>query len=346
MESFDVNDKKIGEGGVFIIAEVAQSHDGNINFAHSFIDAAADAGASAIKFQTHIAEAETTIHEPWRIKFSRQDDSRYSYWKRMEFSESAWCELMIHAKERGLVFLSSPFSFEAFDLLEKIGVPAWKVASGEIGNIPLLERLVRTGKPILLSSGMSSWEELDSAVSVVRSGGNPLAVFQCTTSYPCPPERIGLNVLQDIKERYGCLTGLSDHSATIYSGLAAVALGASLLELHVTFHKKIFGPDVPASITFEELSDLVRGANFINTALSSPVDKEVEYESSSALRGIFTKSILARCELNPGDIITSDLLSFKKPGNGIAASQINCVLGKKIKVKVVENTPLKWSDFE
>src|SRR5215467_15257875 len=147
-----------------IVAEVAQAHDGSLGTAHAFIDACARAGADAIKFQTHIASAESTPGEPWRVKFSRQDASRYDYWKRMEFTAEQWRGLAEHANERGLIFLSSAFSFAAVELLERLGMSAWKVGAGEVTNLPLLERMARTGKPVLLSSGMSTWAELDAAV--------------------------------------------------------------------------------------------------------------------------------------------------------------------------------------
>ena len=157
----------------WLIAEVAQAHDGSLGTAHAYVDAVAKAGADAVKFQTHIANAESTEREPWRVKFSLQDGSRRDYWKRMEFSEPQWFELLQHAKERGLEFLSSAFSLEAVDLLERIGVPAWKVGAGEISNLPMIERMARTGKPVLLSSGMSRWSEMDAAVETVRRCAAP-----------------------------------------------------------------------------------------------------------------------------------------------------------------------------
>ncbi len=218
-----------GSGG-FVVAEVAQAHDGSLGTAHAYIDAVARAGADAVKFQTHIAAAESTAREPWRVPFSLQDATRYDYWKRMEFSEEQWAGLKRHAEERGLEFLSTPFSMAAVELLDRLGVPAWKVGSGETGNLPMIGRMARTGRPVILSSGMSGWEELDAAVAEVRRHGAPLAVMQCTTAYPTPPEKVGLNVLEEIRRRYGCVTGLSDHSGTIYAGLAAAALGAEIVE--------------------------------------------------------------------------------------------------------------------
>ncbi|MBP6823800.1 MAG: N-acetylneuraminate synthase family protein, partial [Acidobacteria bacterium] len=221
-----------------IVAEVAQAHDGSLGTAHAYIDAAAQAGADAIKFQTHIASAESTPGEPWRVKFSRQDATRYDYWRRMEFTEEQWFGLAAHAEERGLIFLSSAFSFEAVDLLERVGVPAWKVGAGETSNIPLLEKMAATGKPVILSSGMSGWEELDAAVNCVRSNGAPVGVLQCTTAYPCPPEKLGLNVIGELRQRYNCPVGLSDHSGTVYAGFAAATLGANIIEVHITLSRK------------------------------------------------------------------------------------------------------------
>jgi N-acetylneuraminate synthase len=254
-----------------IIAEVAQSHDGSLGTAHAYIDAVARAGADAVKFQTHIAAAESTPEEPWRVHFSPQDATRYDYWKRMEFTEDQWKGLAEHARRSGLVFLSSAFSLEAVEMLERVGVPAWKVGAGEVTNLPMLERMARTGKPVLLSSGMSSWGELDAAVATVRHHGAEVAVLQCTTQYPCPPEKVGLNVIAQIRERYGCRVGLSDHSGTIHAGLAAAALGASLLEVHVTFSPECFGPDVPASITTAGLVQLAEGVRDV-AALLAEVD--------------------------------------------------------------------------
>jgi N,N'-diacetyllegionaminate synthase len=156
--------------GCLVVAEVAQSHDGSLGLAHAFVDAIADAGADAVKFQTHIAAAESTPAEPWRVKFSRQDATRYDYWKRMEFSEEAWKGLKEHADARGLWFLSSPFSEEAAALLDRVGVAAWKVASGETSNLPLLERLVADGRPVLLSTASSPFSSARRRIPVRRNG--------------------------------------------------------------------------------------------------------------------------------------------------------------------------------
>lgn len=331
MKSFDIDGRRLGEGHCLVIAEVAQAHDGSLGAAHAFIDAAASAGADAIKFQTHIASAESTRREPWRVKFSRQDATRYDYWQRMEFAPEQWVGLRDHAAEKGLLFLSSPFSPEAVELLTELGMPAWKVASGEVGNHPLLAQMAKTGRPMILSSGMSSYAELDGAVNCIREHDVPLAVMQCTTSYPTPPEKLGLNVLGELRDRYECPVGLSDHSSTIFAGLAAVTLGAALVEVHVTFAKDAFGPDATSSLTPAELSEMVRGIRFIERAKANPVDKDAFSEELAPLRRTFGKSVVARRELSAGHTLTEADLALKKPGDGLAPSKFYSLIGRELK---------------
>ena len=343
---FGIAGRTVGPGQpCFVIGEVAQSHDGSLGQAHAFIDAIASAGADAIKFQTHIAAAESTPSEPWRIRFSRQDATRYDYWRRMEFTEPQWTGLKEHADERGLVFLSSPFSNEAVDLLIRIGMPAWKVASGEVASRPLLERMLATGRAMLLSTGMSPVDEVDATVALVRRAGCPLAVMQATTAYPCPPERLGLNMLALYRERYGCPVGLSDHSATIYAGLAAVTLGCDLLEVHVTLSREMFGPDVPASVTTGELRQLIDGVRFIERAKASPVDKDAMARELRPLRDVFAKSVVSREALPAGTILGRDHLAVKKPGNGIPAGDIDRVVGRTLVRAVAPDQLLTWEDL-
>ena len=330
----------------FIIAEIAQAHDGSLGTAHAFIDAAADIGADALKFQTHIAEAESTLAEPWRVKFSQQDETRYDYWKRMEFTSQQWQGLADHCKDRSIEFLSTPFSFAAIDLLEIIGIARWKVASGEVTNLPAIERMAKTGKQVILSSGVSTWDDLDRAAEVVRRYRAPLAILQCSTLYPTPPESVGLNVLQEIRTRYVCQTGLSDHSGTIYAGLAAAALGADIIEVHITFSRKCFGPDVKASITIEELGQLVQGVRFIQQALASPVNKDEIASGMKTLKETFGKSIVASKDMEKGYLLRSDDLSLKKPGGGLVPSRINEFEGRILRNAVVKDQLLKEEDFD
>jgi N-acetylneuraminate synthase len=333
-------------GRCWIVAEVAQAHDGSLGLAHAFIDAVAATGADAVKFQTHIASAESTPGEPWRVKFSRQDASRYDYWKRMEFTEEQWRGLKRHADERGIGFLSSPFSLEAVELLTRVEVAAWKVASGETGNLPMLDRVLATGWPVMLSTGMSGMAEIDAAAARVKAAGAPLAILQCTTAYPCPPERIGLNLLSEFRERYGCAVGLSDHSGTIYPGLAASTLGIEVLEVHVTLSREMHGPDVVASVTSEELRRLVEGIRFIETMRAHPVDKERMAADLGDLRKMFTKSVVARRELPAGAVLRSEDLALKKPGTGIPAARLSEVVGRRLKRAVAADTLLSEDALE
>lgn len=326
-----VGGRAVGAGQpCLIIGEVAQAHDGSLGFAHAYIDAIADAGADAVKFQTHIAAAESTPGEPFRVKFSRQDQTRYEYWQRMEFTEEQWVGLARHAGERGLLFLSSPFSPEAADLLLRVGIPAWKVASGEVSNLPLLRRMADSGLPVLLSTGMSSLAAVDEAVAILQEREAGYAVMQCTTAYPCPPEKVGLNLLPFFRERYGCPVGLSDHSGTIFPGIAGAALGMNLLEVHVTMSREMFGPDVPASVTTAELRQMVQGIRFVEQMNAHPVDKEAVAEEMAPLRRLFTKSVVARTDLPAGTVLSEEHLACKKPGTGIPAERLPELLGRRL----------------
>lgn len=322
-----------------IIAELAQVHDGSLGTAHAYIDALAETGVNAVKFQTHIAEAESSAFEPFRVKFSKQDATRFDYWKRMEFTLPQWKELKQHCEDVGLEFMSSPFSQAAVDLLETLNVKRYKIGSGEVNNFLMLEKIAKTGKPILLSSGMSSFAELDLTMDFLKPFGNDLSLFQCTTAYPTAPEQWGLNVLMDLKARYQIPIGFSDHSGDIYACLAAAALGAQMFEFHVVFHKKAFGPDTPASIEINQVAQLVKGIRQIQTALAVTIDKN-DNSAFSGLKGIFEKSLAVNKNLPAGAMLSFDDLEAKKPkGYGIDAAQFRSVLGKKLA------HPLKKWDF-
>jgi N,N'-diacetyllegionaminate synthase len=345
--TLSLGDRLVGPGKpCLVIAEVAQTHDGSLGLAHSFIDAVAARGVDAIKFQTHIAAAESTPSEPFRVPFSWQDDSRYDYWARTSFTEAEWRTLATHARERGLIFLSSPFSVEAVDLLERVGVPAWKIGSGECTNLPLLERVAATRLPIILSTGLSGFAELDDTVGRLRgSSGGAVAVLQCTSAYPVAPEQLGLNLITEFRHRYGPPVGLSDHSGTIFPGLAAVALGASIVEVHVAFDREQFGPDVAASITMGELANLVEGIRFIETALAHPVDKDVAASELAPLRKLFTRSIVWACNLDEGAVVQEWHLSLKKPGTGMPPARLPSLIGRRTRRRVHADELLSDEDL-
>ncbi|MDQ3071783.1 MAG: N-acetylneuraminate synthase family protein [Bacteroidota bacterium] len=329
-----IEKKILGADKCFIIAEVAQAHDGSLGTAHAFIDAAKHAGADSIKFQTHIASEESTLQEQWRVKFSYQDVTRYDYWKRMEFTEEQWAGLKKHAEDNGLVFLSSPFSVKAVEMLDKMGMEAWKIASGEITNLPMLEQIFKTRKPLLISSGMSDLEETESLVEKIRSNNIPFALLQCTSSYPTPPEKVGLNVMEEFRSRFECPVGLSDHSGKINPALAAATLGMNVLEVHITLDRYMFGPDVVASVTTEEFRQMTEGVRFIEAMMSSPVLKDKTAGEMKTMRNLFNKSIVARSSIAAGTILEQKHLAFKKPGIGMPAAMYKDVIGKKLLISV------------
>ena len=330
----------------YLIAEIAQAHDGSLGILHSYIDAIATTGVQAIKFQMHIAAAESSIHEPFRVKFSKEDATRYDYWKRMEFTLEQWAAIKKHCDEVGLDFICSPFSNLAVDWLEEIGVKCYKIGSGEVTNFLLLEKIAQTGKPIILSSGMSSFEELDQTIEFLKLKKVDYSILQCTTAYPTKPEQYGFNVIQELKDRYKVTVGFSDHSAKISTGIAAVSLGAEILEFHVVFHRELFGPDAKASLTIEETKQLTEAVNEIYLAQNNPIDKN-KNENFKELKAIFEKSLAINKHLSKGHVITFEDLETKKPkGFGIDARNFNTVLGKKLKTNKSQWDFLNEEDLE
>ncbi len=315
----------------YLIAEIAQAHDGSLGILHSYIDAVAKTGVQAIKFQMHIAEAESSIHEPFRVKFSKEDATRFDYWKRMEFTLEQWKDIKKHCDEVGLDFICSPFSNLAVDWLEEVGVHTYKIGSGEVTNLLLLEKIAKTSKPIIISSGMSSFTELDETVTFLKSKNAKFSILQCTTAYPTMPDQYGLNVINELRERYNVPIGFSDHSSSISTGIAAVTLGAEILEFHVVFHKEMFGPDTAASLSIMQTKLLVEAVNKIHIAQNNPINKN-DNEEFRELKSIFEKSLAINKDLPRGHVITFDDLESKKPkGFGIAAQNFKEVVGRKLK---------------
>lgn len=331
---------------VFLIAEIGQAHDGSLGIAHSYIDALSKTGVDAVKFQTHIPEAESSIYEPFRVPFSYVDKTRYEYWERTGFSLAEWKELKNHCNDVGIEFMSSPFSLLAVDWLEEIGVNRYKIASGEVSNLLMLEKITKTHKPIILSSGMSSYDELDKAVELILSNGNELSILQCTTSYPTPYDKLGLNVILELQQRFpNIVAGLSDHTGNIFACIAAVTLGAKVLEFHAVFDKQSFGPDSKSSLVINEICQLVEGVRSIEVALSNPVDKS-NISSFNNLKKIFEKSLAVNKEISPGHILTFEDLESKKPANhGIPASLFKDILGKKVLVPKNKFDFLNYKDL-
>ncbi|MFT4848952.1 MAG: N-acetylneuraminate synthase [Roseivirga sp.] len=332
----------------YTLAEVAQAHDGSLGILHSYIDSVADSGINAIKFQTHIAEAESSIHEPFRVKFSYEDKTRFDYWKRMEFTDSQWIEIGKHCIDRGLEFVSSPFSLRAVEILEKAGVDKYKVGSGEVSNPLLLEAICQTGKPIIISSGLSNLQELNKAVSLIQSFGNDLIILQCTTAYPTTPDQWALNQIKVLKETFADYTiGFSDHSGDIYASLSAANWGAEVFEFHVTFDQKMFGPDAKASLNFKQVEMLMRGLGQIQLALNNPVLERASSPQVQVLKEIFEKSLAVNLDLEIGQVIKKEFLETKKPASmGIPAQLFENVIGKKLKVPLKKWDFLKWEHLD
>ena len=313
------------------IAEIGQAHDGSLGILHSYIDAISKTGVDAIKFQTHIASAESSRHEPFRVNFSYEDRTRFDYWRRMEFLPEQWEEIKNHCNKVGLEFISSPFSIAAVDLLENVGVSRYKIGSGDTNNLLLLKKVASTGKDMIISSGLSNFRELDTTISFLQSFGNKLSVLQCTTAYPTEPSQWGLNVIGELKSRYKLPVGFSDHSGEIYACLAAVALGVEILEFHVVFDKQMFGPDSKSSLTLNQTKQLITGIKQVNQALEHPIDKSDDSQFQQ-LKSIFGKSLAVNKDLPAGHILTENDLETKKPlGLGISAADYKEVIGKRLK---------------
>lgn len=343
---FDIAGRTIGEDApAYLIAEVAQAHDGSLGIAHAFVDAAADAGADAVKFQTHIADAESTLDEPFRVKFSQQDETRMDYWRRMEFSPEQWSGLKDHARERDLHFLSSAFSIEAVELLRRLDVPAWKIASGEVRTEALMEAVCRDAKPVLLSTGMSGWDEIDNAVLRIRSAGAPVAVLQCVSKYPTPLDAVGLNVIDDMRARFDCPCGLSDHSGQPWPAMAAISRGAAIVELHLTLSERMFGPDVPSSLTVEEFRTVTQMRDAVHAMHSHPVDKDAVADELSEMRAMFGRSLAPKINLPAGTVIAPDMLVAKKPATGIPIDDADAVIGRTLLRDVPADRLISWEDL-
>jgi sialic acid synthase SpsE len=323
-----------------VIAEIGNNHDRSIRLAERLIDAAAEAGADAVKFQTHIADAEMLPSTPTPPHF---DEPRFAFTKRMELSLEDHLHLKGFAEERDLVFFSSPFSVEAVGLLEHVGVPLYKIASGEVSNPPLLEAVAATGKPTLLSSGMSGLEDVERAFTTLRAGGGDVVLLQCTSRYPCPPEDINLRAMVAMGQQFGTLVGLSDHTPDIYTSIAAVALGAVCVEKHFTLSRRLYGPDHHASLEPDDLRRLVDAVREVEAALGSadkPRDPELD-----PVRATFEKSVVTRTAIAHGTRIDAGMLTTKRPGTGIPATGLADVVGRLAAHDLEANHLLEPSDL-
>lgn len=325
-----------------LVAEIGSVHDGSFGNALKLIELAAGCGADVVKFQTHLADAEMLPDAPAPSYF--QAEPRREYFTRTGFSLDQWRKLAKHCADNKVQFLSSPFSLEAVDLLEEVGVDAYKIASGEVSNTPLLERIAKTGKPVLLSSGMSDWDELGRAIEALR-GASEIVPMQCTTAYPCPPERIGLNVIGEMHKRFGLPVGFSDHTRGPAAAIAAAALGAVCVEKHLTFSTQMYGSDAPNAMEPPAFKEMAAGLRGVWTALGHPVDKS-DLTPYRDMKRVFEKSIVTARPVKAGQVIARADLAFKKPGDGLPAWRYPEVVGHRCRRDLPLNHKVAAGDFE
>lgn len=330
----------------FIIAEIGNTHEGSLGLAKCFIKAAADCGVDAVKFQTHIFEAESLPNAPNPPYFN--EETRKEYFERTAFKLKELKELKrFTEKEYGLEFISSPFSLEAVDLLQELGVKTYKIPSGEVSNIPLLVKIARTNRKVLLSSGMSNWKELDEAVmSLKENGCKDLILLQCTSKYPSSPEDAGLNVLSEMKQRYKVPVGLSDHTLGLGVSIAAIVLGAEIIERHFTLSKLMYGSDAKYSLEPHQLKLLTNCIREVELAIHTKIDKDEIAQHLKNIKEVFEKSIVASCNIKLGTVIEERHLAYKKPGDGIPANKFREIIGKRVKKDLKKNYKFRWEDFE
>lgn len=330
----------------YIIAEIGNTHEGSIQLAKKIADSAINCGVDAVKFQTHIFDAESLSCAPNPPYFT--DESRKEYFDRTSFNRNEWRTLKEHIENKGVAFLSSVFSFESIDLLLSIGVNSFKIPSGEVSNIPMLEYLEsKNPKKVYLSSGMSSYIEIANAVEIFYDNKNiELTIFQCTSEYPCPPEESGLNVLNELKKMYPeAKIGYSDHTLGNEISIAAVILGASVIEKHFTLSKEMYGSDAKFSSTPKEFKKLVESIRKVDLAINNNVDKDMKASKLKNMKTTFEKSIVFRKDLEKDHILKLEDLDFKKPGNGISASLYKQFIGKSLKSSVKKNEMLNKNNF-
>ena len=287
--------------------------------------------------QWHIAEEETTLNAPSPPYF--KGESRFQYFMRTEFSVEQFKELVALCKGEGTIPCVSVFSIESLYRAVEAGFEIIKIPSGEVTNIPMLREVGKTGLPVILSSGMSNWGELERAVEALGEKDN-LCVLQCSSMYPTPPEKVGLNVLGEIKRRFGTCVGLSDHTLTGATAVAAVALGARVIEKHFTISKLLYGPDARFSLEPNEFSQLVQDVHYVSKAVDSDIDKD-DLAAYGDMKQIFQKSIVAKTDIVKGERFAQKNLTVKRPGNGISPMRWNYVIHKKSKFNFKKDDQIK-----
>jgi len=326
-----IGDRLIGEGEpTFIIAEIGVNHNGNVRMAKKLVDAAKEVGADAVKFQAFKAERIVTKYAEKAVYQKETTDpqkSQYNMLKKLELSDAEMKELHSYAGKRNITFLSSAFDKESVDLLDRLDVPAFKVASGEITDLPLLRYMAKKKRPIILSSGLSTLEEIREALDIFSAEGiTNIVLLHCITSYPAKAEEANLRMM-DVLKKFGFPVGFSDHTLGVVVPLAAVAMGAVLIEKHFTLDKKLPGPDHRASLEPKEFEKMVEGIRIVERALGSGVRRLTAEEEN--IKNVARRSIVAKVLIRKGAVIREDMLDFKRPGTGLEPKYVHKIIGKK-----------------
>lgn len=349
MNTIEINDKKIGiDQPVFIIAEAGVNHNGNIEIAKRLIDVANKAGADAIKFQSFKAEKVASgiaSKADYQKQNTDANQSQLEMIKGLELSVEDHYLLQSYTKQQGILFLSTPFDKESTDLLEDMAIPAFKISSGEITNWSFLDYVASKNKPMILSTGMSFLSEVDEAVRVIHQAGcNNLILLHCVSNYPAAVANTNLRAMETLATAFKVPVGYSDHTPGIEVALAAVALGACVIEKHFTLDKNLPGPDHKASLDPDELQALVTGIRTVEQALGNGIKEPVSSESESRIIG--RRSIATASNIPKGTVITSELLTSLRPATGISPTDIDRIVGKKSKQNIASGQLIFWSDLE
>jgi len=327
--NFKLGSNEIGGKKAFIVAEVAQAHDGSLGYAYSFIDAALKSGVDAVKFQAHFANYESTMNEPFRVKFSYQDKSRYDYWKRMEFTKGQWINIKKYTESKGLVFLCTPFSNFAVDLLNSIGVVGWKIGSAEVSEKWLIDKIIKTKKPIIFSTGMSQISDIDSLYSNLKGHNIKFGILHCHSIYPTPIDKIVINKIQEYNERYKVPVGLSDHSGSIWPSIYAIANNAKIIEVHIKLNDLAFGPDTSSSLSVSQIKEIIKARDAFYEMENSVNKSKLSIDLINNKK-IFSRSVALDANYKKGTKIEKDMILMKKPGTGIPENDIAEIVGKTL----------------
>lgn len=345
MNEIKIADRTIGSKS-FIIAEAGVNHNGSVELAKKLVDAAKEAGADAVKFQTFKTKNLVTKDArkaEYQIKNSGEE-SQYEMIKKLELSGNEFWEIAKYSEDKGIIFLSSPFDAESVDLLDKIDIPAFKIASGEITNFPLLKRIAKKQKPVILSTGMSTIGEVEEAINLIEKYNDDIILMHCLTNYPAKKEDTNLNVIKTLEYTFKRPVGFSDHTSGIEMSVAAVALGSCVIEKHFTIDRSLPGPDHKASLEPQELSEMVKAIRNIENGLGNGVKKPTDDEIK--IKKLVRKSIVAKEDIPKGSVIEEEMLDIKRPGTGIEPKYLDELVGKELIKDVKKDDLLKWNQLK